>query len=141
VRRLQHVPKQQNGYDCGVYVIKFAQALLALQPTTTPQDKESAFQIVNNESLFSQMDVDNERMRLNSTIRELARRWRKVPFLRSCALPLSYSPIHDTVASSLFSSLLFSSLLFSLIRSVTIFAFHVTSNACSPMHTPGSSGG
>lgn len=57
---LSKVPRQQNGYDCGVFVIRFAQMIIDKWPSSTFEDMEDKFR---NHFLkeFTQDDISTER--------------------------------------------------------------------------------
>lgn len=59
------VPKQQNGYDCGVFVIRFAEMIIQKRPQTTSEDiRDKMRQQFAAE--FTQEDIVVERMKLKS---------------------------------------------------------------------------
>lgn len=65
------VPKQANGYDCGVYVVMFVKMILDVMPRTTRDHlKDSDLSSQLDGAAFTQPDVDTERQ----TIRDLIER-------------------------------------------------------------------
>ena len=62
------VPIQANGYDCGLFVTKFAELVLRAQPTSTDVDIESKFGNILRSDAFSQADVDGERKNMLAMI-------------------------------------------------------------------------
>lgn len=52
---------QANGYDCGLFVTKFAEMLLQRRPPSSAADIDSKFATLLPADAFSQRDVDQER--------------------------------------------------------------------------------
>lgn len=63
------VPQQHNGYDCGVFVIRFAEMVMNKQPTTTECDIQEKFRSQFMKE-FSQKDIDLERGKLRELLEE-----------------------------------------------------------------------
>ncbi|KAJ1433815.1 hypothetical protein B484DRAFT_6994 [Ochromonadaceae sp. CCMP2298] len=55
------VPMQANGFDCGVFVYKFAEQVLLQTPPSTYKDIRSSFSQALPITHFDQGDVDKER--------------------------------------------------------------------------------
>jgi hypothetical protein len=62
------VPMQANGYDCGLFVTKFAEMVLSRQPSSTAADVASKFAAALPADAFSQRDVDAERLAMRERI-------------------------------------------------------------------------
>jgi hypothetical protein len=62
------VPTQANGYDCGLFVTKFAELVLRRQPSSTDADVASKFAALLPADAFSQADVDAERVAMRKRI-------------------------------------------------------------------------
>ncbi len=62
------MPRQPNGYDCGVYVIKYVKYVLEMNPTSNHNDITVNFRNFFNENRFSQEDIDAERIIIRDTI-------------------------------------------------------------------------
>ena len=62
------VPIQANGYDCGLFVTKFAELVLNTQPSSTDADIASKFGNILRSDAFSQVDVDGERKNMLAMI-------------------------------------------------------------------------
>jgi hypothetical protein len=62
------VPMQANGYDCGLFVTKFAEMVLRRQPSSTAADVASKFAALLPADAFSQRDVDEERFAMRARI-------------------------------------------------------------------------
>ena len=58
------VPLQANGFDCGLFVTKFASEVLTTQPSSTTSDISTKFVKVLRSDAFSQTDVDLEREKM-----------------------------------------------------------------------------
>ncbi len=54
------MPQQENGYDCGVFVIRFAEMILTKWPSSTLIDIEDSFRH-KFAMEFNQSDIDQER--------------------------------------------------------------------------------
>jgi len=63
------VPLQANGFDCGLFVTKFATEVLTKQPTSTAADIATKFVKILRSDAFSQTDVDMERERMLDMLR------------------------------------------------------------------------
>jgi Ulp1 family protease len=61
---LLQVPQQANGFDCGLFVTKFAEMVLKRQPGSSSADIAHQFTTLLPASDFSQQDVDLERTKL-----------------------------------------------------------------------------
>ncbi len=59
---------QANGFDCGLFVTKFADMVLRRQPRSTAADIADKFATLLPVSDFSQQDVDLERIGMLSLI-------------------------------------------------------------------------
>ena len=62
------MPRQHNGYDCGVYVIKYLKYVLEVNPTSNQQDITANFSTFFNENVFSQEDIDAKREVIRDTV-------------------------------------------------------------------------
>lgn len=62
---------QANGFDCGLFVTKFAEMVLRRQPGSSAADIADKFATLLPVSDFSQQDVDLER----EEMRRLINRW------------------------------------------------------------------
>jgi Ulp1 family protease len=62
------VPKQLNGFDCGVYVVKFVKMILDVMPRTTLVDLKDNLRSQLNKDAFTQSDVDTERQTIRTLI-------------------------------------------------------------------------
>lgn len=62
------VPMQANGYDCGLFVTKFAEMVLRRAPSSTEADIASKFAALLPVTDFSQTDVDAERLAMRQRI-------------------------------------------------------------------------
>ena len=62
------VPIQANGYDCGLFVTKFAELVLNTQPSSTDADIANKFGNLLRSDAFSQADVDGERKKMLAMI-------------------------------------------------------------------------
>jgi len=62
------VPIQANGYDCGLFVTRFAELVLRTQPSSTDADIQSKFSNILRSDAFSQADVDGERKNMLTMI-------------------------------------------------------------------------
>eukprot|EP01033_Poteriospumella_lacustris_P016720 gene16720-11963_t len=66
-----HVPRQENGYDCGVFVVRFAQMILEKWPRSTSEDvRDKCREQFAGE--FRQEDIVIERTRLKAFLVEYA---------------------------------------------------------------------
>lgn len=61
------IPTQRNGYDCGVYVIKFVQNLLRMWCVSPISDLAQHLTCID----FTQHDVDEERVKLLSVLKRI----------------------------------------------------------------------
>jgi Ulp1 family protease len=59
---------QANGFDCGLFVTKFAEMVLKRQPGSSSADIADKFATLLPASEFSQQDVDQERTKLRLLI-------------------------------------------------------------------------
>lgn len=62
------VPKQLNGCDCGVYVVKFVKMILDVMPRTTLVHLKDGLHSQLNKDAFTQSDVDTERQTIRTLI-------------------------------------------------------------------------
>lgn len=62
------MPQQPNGYDCGVYTIKYVEHLLCAWPRSRPADMAESFITQLPRKMFTQDDVDAERVKLLSLL-------------------------------------------------------------------------
>ena len=65
------VPAQPNGYDCGVYVIKYVELVLNAWPTTYLKRVKKTLPYADAKickTAFKQSDVDNERQNLHALL-------------------------------------------------------------------------
>jgi Ulp1 family protease len=58
---------QQNGYDCGVFVIRFAEMILQKWPSSTEDDIKDGFRS-QFATEFSQEDISEERIKIRSLL-------------------------------------------------------------------------
>eukprot|EP01031_Cornospumella_fuschlensis_P025445 gene25445-30724_t len=72
-----HVPPQQNGFDCGVYVVKYVEQVLKLSPSTTAADLKGGCRSQLGGS-FTQQEVDEERVKIRSLLEQTREDWVKV---------------------------------------------------------------
>ncbi len=63
------MPRQQNGYDCGVFVIRFAQMIMDKWPSSTYEDIDEKFWS-HFHSEFTQADISKEREAIKSLLHE-----------------------------------------------------------------------
>ena len=61
-------PKQENGYDCGLFVTKFAEMVIEKCPSSTKADIDEKLVTVMPPREFSQADVDSERGSMRSLL-------------------------------------------------------------------------
>jgi Ulp1 family protease len=62
------VCQQENGVDCGVFVIKYVEMILNANPTSTPEDIRTEFHDYFQPLMFSQTDADVERIKFINDI-------------------------------------------------------------------------
>jgi Ulp1 family protease len=62
------VPKQLNGCDCGVYVVKFVKMILDVMPRTTLVHLKDDLHSQLNKDAFTQSNVDTERHTIRTLI-------------------------------------------------------------------------
>ena len=62
------LPRQRNGYDCGVYVIKYLRYVLEINPSSKQRDITLNFKNSFNQNRFIQEDIDAEREAIRHTI-------------------------------------------------------------------------
>jgi sentrin-specific protease 7 len=62
------IPRQHNGYDCGVYVIKYLKYVLDVQPTSRHEDISTNFKDYFDGNHFNQDDIDAKREEMRKTI-------------------------------------------------------------------------
>jgi len=72
------IPRQSNGYDCGVYVIKYINYVLEMNPSSNEHDITTNFRDFFKENRFSQDDIDRQRDLLRSTILNLSIQYKKL---------------------------------------------------------------
>jgi len=75
VIRCTSAPQQANGFDCGMFVTKYAELLLTMLPTSTQYDLESNFANHMNQSSFSQNDISLERQTFLDQMAEKRSQW------------------------------------------------------------------
>ena len=63
------VPRQDNGCDCGVYVVKFAKMIIDVMPRTTLDHLRDDLRSQLDEAAFTQTDVDSERQTILALIK------------------------------------------------------------------------
>lgn len=56
----ESAPRQQNGFDCGLFVIKFMEMFMEMNPTSTKEDIQGKLKVFDNYR-FSQDDVNKYR--------------------------------------------------------------------------------
>lgn len=62
------VPQQENGYDCGVYTIKFVERVLAVWPSSSAADLANNFSSHFSRNMFKQSAVDAERLKMKALL-------------------------------------------------------------------------
>ena len=74
------LPQQRNGYDCGVYVSKYAEYLLEKKPTSTDADMTSTrpFKDFFNENEFSDDNMTYEREKIMKILDDVHDQWAQV---------------------------------------------------------------
>lgn len=65
------VPLQPNGYDCGVYVLKFVECVLAMDLSTQEEDIETSLINQVHDHMFSHGDLNEYRTDLLNTLTKL----------------------------------------------------------------------
>lgn len=65
-----HLPRQRNGYDCGVYVIKYLRYVFETNPSSTQNDIALNFNNSFKNNRFNQSDINYEREEIKRTILE-----------------------------------------------------------------------
>ena len=71
-----NIPYQHNGYDCGVYVCKNIEKLLELWPESTQHAINTKFTDVLHAAIFTQEDIDTERVLLRSDLDAVAEKYK-----------------------------------------------------------------
>ena len=69
------IPRQTNGYDCGVFTIKFFEMVMNAMPSSTQLDIDNRFGFTQD--AFGPDDIDAERVGLKKKIMELSLQWRE----------------------------------------------------------------
>jgi hypothetical protein len=70
------MPRQNNGYDCGLFVIKYIEEVLNIFPSSTLDDIENKFIPQFNCELFDQKEISLERPKYKNILNELAIKWK-----------------------------------------------------------------
>ncbi len=68
------IPTQQNGYDCGMYVVKYVEWVLRAWPEPTDENISKQFKKVvfpNGSKDFGDSDIDNDRLSFNRLLERL----------------------------------------------------------------------
>ena len=76
----QNIPRQTNGYDCGVYTIKFFEMVINVMPSSTLQDIENKFGFARDAFGFDAINQEREDLKLK--INELSSQWQEMLRLR-----------------------------------------------------------
>ena len=69
-------PKQPNGYDCGVYVLKYGELLFKIYPKTASKNRELNLGDQFNTKMFNQDDINKFRENYKNELLELARKYK-----------------------------------------------------------------
>ena len=69
------IPRQTNGYDCGVFTIKFFEMVMNAMPSSTQLDIDTRFGFTQD--AFGPDDIDAERESLKRKIKELSLEWKE----------------------------------------------------------------
>jgi len=64
------VPMQRNGYDCGVFVIKFTEMILSKWPSSTSYHIQNKFTEYVSPEEFTQEDITQERVAIRELLEE-----------------------------------------------------------------------
>ena len=75
VIRCTSAPQQINGFDCGMFVTKYAELILTMLPSSTQSDLELCFGNHINQSLFSPNDISLERQTFLHQMAEKRSQW------------------------------------------------------------------
>eukprot|EP01038_Epipyxis_sp_PR26KG_P012775 gene12775-17127_t len=67
------VPRQTNGTDCGVFVIKYAELILQTWPSSTIQDLDDSFKQYFHPESFHKNDVEKERIKMKDMFKNKPR--------------------------------------------------------------------
>ena len=70
------VPMQENGFDCGVFVIKYVESLLDIFPSSTQSDIDRKMPQLHG-GLFTQREITKERILYRELLREIEVTWRE----------------------------------------------------------------
>lgn len=69
-------PQQINGYDCGVYIIKYVEVWFEEMPTTTRSNQENRLSPPFSNDMFTPQDITQERIKYKNLLIQLAREWK-----------------------------------------------------------------
>jgi sentrin-specific protease 7 len=70
--------KQINGYDCGVYTVKFVEKFLEAYPQTTPKDRKLMQSKKFESFMFTPEEVTQERIEYKKLLTDLARQYKNL---------------------------------------------------------------
>ncbi len=62
------IPRQPNGYDCGVYVTQYAELFYNAWPSSTSDDINKRFEDYFHAKLFEHNDIDAKRVIMRSLL-------------------------------------------------------------------------
>lgn len=69
-KRAKLAPRQENGYDCGVFVTRYAQMVLDAMPIlATSENIKQGFSEMFNRQCFNQDDITEERNKLRTLLK------------------------------------------------------------------------
>jgi hypothetical protein len=71
------VPIQENGFDCGVFVIKFVETLLEVFPTSSETDIANNMRSQLHGKWFTQQDITQERKTYRQLLTDIAVEWKQ----------------------------------------------------------------
>jgi Ulp1 family protease len=65
------VPLQHNGFDCGVFVIKYVECIVSNWPHLVSKDMRSQFALMFDKTNFTQNHIDAERMKYKAILEDV----------------------------------------------------------------------
>ena len=71
------VPIQENGFDCGVFVIKFVETLLEVFPTSRESDIDDKMRSQLHGKWFTQQDITEERKTFRQLLAKIEVEWKQ----------------------------------------------------------------
>mmetsp|Transcript_12245 Transcript_12245/g.18544 ORF Transcript_12245/g.18544 Transcript_12245/m.18544 type:complete len:912 (+) Transcript_12245:210-2945(+) len=74
----RNVPSQQNSYDCGVYVVKYVELICDIYPSSTHEDIDKKFKDHFHTTLFTQVHIDDQRLRISEFCDESEKAWERL---------------------------------------------------------------